>query len=176
MTLLVLLASVTIGALWGTLAKAGRNENVNRITSLLRSVRAEAANRGRRFQLTFDEEARRPIVSVEDDPFGQPGVFTPYNAWWAERAQLQEGVRVVLCQRTGDSAFADGGEHVRGPGDGGRSDLSALNFHPDGASDSARIILADSDEDRPWAVEITLNGVDGSISTREIDTEEEPIE
>ena len=51
-----------------------------------------------------------------------------------------------------------------------------MTFYPDGTSDSARIVLAEDAEDHPWAVEITLNGVDGTIQMREIDTEEEPIE
>ena len=175
-SLLVLLASVSIGVFWGTLAEAGTKENANRITSLLRSARAEAANTGRRYRLSFDEETGQPTVGVELSPLAEPGAFKPCNVWWVERARLADGVQVALCQRTGDSVFADesgpAGESARD----GRAPLEEVNFYPDGSSDSARIVLANEDEDHPWAVEITLNGVDGTIATREIDIEEEPIE
>ena len=175
LSLLMLLAGAAIGTFWGTLSATKTQANADRICSLLRATRAEAANTGRRFQISFDAETRQPVVAIEEDPLGEPGVFSPCKAWWAEGVELMEGVRVVLCHRTGDSAFTDAGQPTRAPGKGDDS-LSSLTFWPDGSSDSARIVLANDDEDHPWVVEITLNGVDGTIATRQIDTEEEPIE
>lgn len=176
LSILVLLAGVSIGVFWGTLAEAGTSENASRITSLLRSARADAANTGRRYRLSFDEQTSHPVVAVETDPLGEPGAFRPAAFWWADQAKLQAGVRVVLCERTGDSVFADESESASDPGRDRELKLDEVNFYPDGSSDSVRIVLANDDEEHPWAVEITLNGLDGTISTREIDTAEEPIE
>ena len=172
----MLLAGVSIGVFWGTLAEAGTSENASRITSLLRSARADAANTGRRYRLSFDEQTSHPVVAVETDPLGEPGTFTLAAFWWADQAKLQAGVRVVLCERTGDSVFADESASASDPGRDRELKLDEVNFYPDGSSDSVRIVLANDDEEHPWAVEITLNGLDGTISTREIDTAEEPIE
>lgn len=176
LSILALLAGVSISVFWGTLAEARTKENANRIRSLLLSARADAANAGRRYRLSFDEETRQPTLSVEPDPLAKPGVFLPCDLWWVRQAELQAGVRVAVCERIGDSVFADESEGAAKSQRDRDSVLEEVNFYPDGSSDSARIVLANDDEHHPWAVEITLNGLDGTITTREIDTEEEPIE
>jgi len=174
--LLVMLAGIAIGVFWGTLSQASTQENANRITALLRSARAEAANTGLRYRLSFDEETSQPMLSVEADPLGVPGGFAACQAWWAEDARLQEGVRVLLCERLSETAFAQ--DSAGWPESEDRKDqvLSNVDFYPDGSSDSVRIVLGNDDEEHPWAAEITLNGVDGTIEAREIDLEEEPLE
>ncbi len=169
--LVALLAGVAVGVFWGTLEKAEIDAGAERIGALLRSIRAEAALTGRRFRLTFDADTSRPIVTIERDGLGQPGVFTPYQAWWINRARLADGVAVVSCERTGDSALDETGDYAAETGR--QEDLDEITFHPDGSSDSARIVLATNDEERHWSAEITLNGIDGTITTREIDIEEE---
>ena len=176
LSLLALLTGVAIGAFWGTLSATKIRASATRMSSLLRSMRAEAANTGRRLQLTFDEETRQPMVSIEADPLGEPGVFAPHNPWWAEKLELMEGVHVALCRLTGDSVFSGQPDRPGDLADADQAELAPLTFAPDGSSDSARIVLAREGAEHTWAVEITLNGVDGSVSTRQIDTEEEPIE
>ncbi len=174
--LLVLLAGVTIGVFWGVLGETRTQESANRMSALLRIARAEAANAGRRFRLSFDEQTGQPVVSIEADPLAAPGAFQPYASWWARQGQLQEGTRVALCRRTGDSAFLEDSQASEGPRSKDEAALEEIHFYTDGSSDSARIVLTNDDEEHPWAVEITLNGLDGTIATREIDTAVEPIE
>jgi len=175
-TLLAMLALVSIGVWWGTLAEADTRENINRITSLLRSARAEAARAGRRCRLTFDEQTGQPLLTVETDPLADPGIFQKRRPWWVKQAQLQAGVRVLTCRRVGDSAFARCGRPESSAGEDDQAAFDELDFYPDGTSDSARIVLTNNDEEKPWTVEITLNGLDGAITAREIDPEAEPIE
>ncbi len=171
MVLVVLLASLAVGSLFGTLESMRTKEHSSRIASLLRAARAEAANTGCRLRLSFDPETTQPILSIERDALGDPGVFEPIDTWWVKLATLGNGVRVLLCERTGASDFVEVGAETTGGGDDG-PELAEVTFYPDGSSDSVRIVLGNDDEDRPWKVEVTLNGVDGSIKTRQIDEEE----
>ena len=173
--LVLLLAGLVVGAFYGTLEFVQIKDTSSRFCALLRTARAEAANRGKRFRLGFEPETTQPQVSFEPDPLGQPGQFVNVQAWWVRAAELAAGVRVARCERTGVGAFAD--LDARRPGtDQADSELAELTFYPDGSSDSARIVLTHDDEEHPWAVEITLNGVDGTLSTRQIDTQEELLE
>ena len=76
----------------------------------------------------------------------------------------------------GPSAYAALSTVATRDGSADETALAALGFTPDGGSDSARIVIATDDEDRPWAAEIILNGADGTITSREFNTDQEPIE
>ena len=171
MVLVVLLASLAVGSLFGTLASTRTKEHSSRIASLLRAARAEAANTACRLRLSFDPETTQPLLGIERDALGDPGVFEPLDTWWVRLATLSHGVRILLCERTGASDFVEVGAETTGGGDD-EAELAEVTFYPDGSSDSVRIVLGNDDEDRPWMVEVTLNGVDGSIKTRQIDEEE----
>ena len=172
MVLVVLLASLAVGGLLGTLESTRTKEHASRIASLLRAARAEAANSACRLRLSFDPETTQPLLGIERDPLGDPGVFEPVDNWWVRLASLDSGVRVLLCERTGASDFVEVGTETTGAADDEEPELAEVTFYPDGSSDSVRIVLGNDDEDRPWRVEVTLNGVDGSIKTRRIDEEE----
>lgn len=171
MVLVVLLASLAVGSLLGTLESTRTKEHSSRIASLLRAARAEAANTACRLRLSFDPETTQPLLGIERDALGDPGVFEPVDTWWTKLATLDHDVRVLLCERTGASDFVEVGAETTGGGDD-EPELAEVTFYPDGSSDSVRIVLGNDDEDRPWKVEVTLNGVDGSINTRRIDEEE----
>lgn len=176
LSLVTLLLALAIVSLSGKLTTTRLKENSSRLAALLRTARAEAANTGRRLRLRFDETTGQPLMTVEPDPLGEPQTFHPYESWWVKLARLEEGVRAVTCELTGASAFADLAASGPGPGATDAAATAPVTFYPDGTSDSARIVLANDDPEHPWAVEITLNGVDGTIQIRQIDTEEEPLE
>jgi len=173
LSLIVLLAGLTVGAMWGTLASVQTRENATRIAALLRAARAEAANTGRRLRISFDDETTQPIVSFEPDGLAEPNVFLPYEAWWVRRARLEASVVVESCRRTGASDFEVIDPVGLEPSDD-EDALSDVDFYPDGSSDSARIVLARYVEDGPaWKMEITLNGIDGTVAQRRIPLDEE---
>lgn len=169
LVVLAMLAYVAIAALAGALAGARVQENATRMAAMLRGARAEAAGQGRRVQLTFDAATRQPVLSIELDGLGQPGVFTPLQKWWVAQSALAEGVQATQCELTGDSAFiqASAAAHSADKPDG--ASLSSIMFYPDGASDSARLVLTSPDAEHPWSVEILLNGVDGSIQVNRLE-------
>ena len=178
LSLLVLLAGLTLTSYLGTLESLRISEHATRMAALLRAARAEAAITGRRFRLSFDPETTQPIVAFEPDALAEPGTFVPYNVWWVKQARLEEGIRVLECRRTGASDFVEAGADTPSARED-EAELAEVTFYPDGSSDSVRIVLTSDDEDRPWYAEVTLNGVDGTIHTREFDPEaedEEPIE
>ena len=177
LALLALLAGLAVAVFGPTLGRTRVRDSATRLAALLRAARAEAATTGRRLRLSFDEQTHQPTVSIEPEPLKEPGTFRPYQAWWVRSARLPEGLSVVSCELLGASALTDeqilqGGQ----PAEQDQPHLAEVTFYPDGGSDSARILLAEDTEDQPWAAEITLNGVDGTIQVREVDTEEEPIE
>ena len=176
LSLVALLAGLAVGVFAGSLEEAEIEASADRIVSLLRSTRAEAALTGRRFRLTFEAETLRPVVTIERDALGEPEVFTPYKAWWIDRAGPVAGVNVVLCERTGAADLDEAADSPQDSESDKPESLGEITFRTDGSSDSARIVLAGDDEEHPWAVEITLNGIDGTITVREIDAEEEGIE
>ncbi|MCK4624935.1 MAG: GspH/FimT family pseudopilin [Phycisphaerae bacterium] len=170
--LVVMLSGVFIVVFSGSLSKAQTDAASGRIASLLRSTRAEAALAGRRFRLTFDTDTDQPIVTIERDGLGEPGAFTAYKAWWIEQSLLPEGITVAACELSGESTPDETDKFETDEQD----DPDEITFMPDGSSDSARIVLTSDEKEHPWAVEITLNGIDGTITTREIDLEEEGTE
>jgi prepilin-type N-terminal cleavage/methylation domain-containing protein len=176
LVVLAMLGAVVIDNLSGSLEQTQAREQVTRLSTLLRALRAEAANTGRKFHLGFDSQSGKPQVSIEKDPLGQPGVYEPYQQWWVSLVDPTEtAARVVSCRRTGGDDLDESQMSLDESPDQQQAALETLCFSPSGASDSARLVVYDQDPQRPWAVEITLNGVDGSASTREMDlTQEEP--
>ena len=166
--LVAMLAGVFIVTFSGSLSKAQTDAAGERIASLMRSTRAEAALAGRRFRLTFDTDTDQPIVTIERDGLGEPEVFTSYEAWWIEQSLLPEGITVATCELVGESTPAETDRLETDEQD----DPDEITFMPDGSSDSARIVLVSDDREHPWAVEIMLNGIDGTITIRELDEEE----
>jgi len=173
--LVVMLLGVGIASFRGALDEVKISDSITRLSALLRSARAEAANTGRCYRLSFDVETGQPAMAVESDPLGAPGEFFVYSAWWVDRAELPAGVRLIRCELTGDAAWMAMAAAARRDGDD-ESSFADVTFYPDGSSDSATILLAEDADEPAWGVEIKLNGVDGTIHTRDIDTEEEPIE
>jgi len=171
LALLTLMMGLALGAVWNSLRSVKIAEHGTRMCALLRATRAEAANTGRRFRISFDAETRQPLVSVEPNPLTEPGTFAPCEAWWVRQAAFDENVQILRCERTGASDFAE--RNASTPSlEGENAELAELTFYPDGSSDSVRLVLTNDDEDRPWRLLITLNGVDGTIQKREI-TEDE---
>jgi prepilin-type N-terminal cleavage/methylation domain-containing protein len=173
LALVLLLALLAIGSFQGVTEESRMQASADRLGGLLRACRAEAALSARRLRLTFDESGARFTVLIERDPLSSPGVFDPYDVWWTRQGQLAGAVRVAVCELTGGDA--DVGV-MMGPAQDpsqGKPVLSGVTFYPDGSSDSARILLTSDDPDRPWTWEICLNGVDGTVSMRPVDTSEE---
>ena len=170
--LLGLLMLLGIAAMQGSLQTVTSRESLSRLTSLMRATRAQAALDGRTFRLDFDPDTGQPVITCEADPLKSPNVFVVYDAWWASQAQLPEGVSVTVCELVGASAGSEMPATTGGVGDDA-SKLATVTFYPDGSSDTCRLVVVCGDPDHPWQAEIYLNGIDGTITTTDLDASEE---
>lgn len=131
--------------------------------TMLRMARAEAANEGRKLRLMIEEEEHNVSIQWEPQPLAEPGEFVEYtDGSWA-RSLPNHMVRVLRCQRTGDSSYSTltFGESMSDD----ELSLDALEFFPDGSSDSALIILASQDMDDLRRAVIELDGGNGIVTT-----------
>ncbi|MHC4716473.1 MAG: GspH/FimT family pseudopilin [Planctomycetota bacterium] len=171
LAVLALLAGLALATFYGTLDSVRMKESASRMAALLRTARAQAGNAGKRFRLRFDEQTGQPAVTVEADPLGAPGEWTAYRAWWVEAAELHAGVTVARCELTGPEAFGDLDAALAAQ-ERDEDAPAVVTFRPDGTSDSARILLTCGEGEDLWAVEITLNGIDGTVRQRQFDPEQ----
>lgn len=176
LVLLTVLMGLGIATMTGTLAQTQSREHVTRVSTMLRCLRAESANTGRKFHLSFDPATGKPKIGIETDPLTQPGKYDDYTQWWTSLADPAGTSKVVLCRRTGSDDLDETSVSLDESPDQKDTTIETLTFSPSGASDSARLVVLNDDPDHTWAVEITLNGVDGSVNTREMNLEEETIE
>lgn len=163
----------------------------------LRQLRADAANSGRRFRLSADENTRRMLVLHEQEPLTQPGVFTEYTSSTWQSHVPDKLVSVWRMELTGPSAYRTlAMEEMDDPDEAeAQQALAPITFYPDGSSDSATIHVLPTDQgaiddgeplvlpealedfDDPYARVgvVELDGLNGLISTR-IYTVEELLE
>ena len=169
----ILLALAVMGLLltalvvnWSALAGGqDLDEGAGRLETALRMARADAANRGRRIRLAFDEIDGRFIVFWEADPMGEPGRFTEYTACtWGDYVSMDR-IRLERCELVGLSIY-----QVMKMSSPGGADTTAgpapITFEPDGSSDSAVIEVSAVDERDPRHVIIELEGLTGTVTSQ----------
>jgi prepilin-type N-terminal cleavage/methylation domain-containing protein len=174
LVIIAVVATLGVASFWGSMTSQRIKESPIAIATLLKTARSEAALTGKRLTVTFDSATGQPAVSIEGDPLLAPGKFQEYPVWWATQAALPEEVSLVKCELTGNSAAC---QDPSLPGSaGGEQKFATIMFYPDRSCDNARILLQSTLADDTWAAELDLNGIDGSVSTREFSTADEPIE
>jgi len=176
--IVTLLAGLVVTSFTGWQSARRLQEGAARFEATLRMARAEAANRGRRLQLAFDEDTGDCRVLWEADPLGEPGTFADFSACTWRSYLPNELVRVVRCQLTGPSAYRTMTAQ-QGMDDGVDDEtLAAITFYPDGSSDFAVIELADvtdgDEEADPTARRalIELDGLNGTMTTTMLTAED----
>ena len=152
------------------------HEGVRRFETLLRILRAQAAQDGRRFQMAFsdfeadtDDADSETIgecgVLWEPDPLGESGQFKPYAlSTWSSYVPRDE-VRVLACRLIGPSAYRSFAWRRDSEQDDNEEGLQDVMFYPDGSSDSVLIELAPASEDDLLRAAIRLDGLNGTIRT-----------
>lgn len=143
----------------------------NRVESLLRLARAEAAARGKRVRLEFRQDAAsaspRATFTWEPEPLAEPGQYVPFTAasWTADLGE--DLARFTRCERTGDSAlnmatFGGGAEVTSSDG----RPLQSVTFQPDGTCDSAVIELVSGEDSDLRTAVITLDSASGEVAVQ----------
>jgi len=145
------------------------DEGVTRFESMLRMLRAESANKGRRFRVTFEPATVNEQVKVdvqwEPQPLAQPGQYIAWtDASWTTLIRSTSLV-VERCVLTGDSAYRTLTFDSSGM-EGDESPHQPVTFHPDGSSDSATLELRPADASDLRRAVIELDGLNGLVQTR----------
>lgn len=165
-SLMLVFSTVIVFSYSGWLRGSRMDEGVVRFGTMLRMVRAEAANQGRCFRLNFEQVTHAPIIEWEADPLKAPGRFAPFHM------RPTELVAVKSCQLTGPSAYLTLSSLM--PSSEGQQDWQPITFYPDGSSDSATITLTSATpDDDPRLATIDLNGMTGTVPSARVMTPEE---
>lgn len=157
-------------------------EGTNRLETLMRYARAQAANSGRKVQLVFDAESTNTVAAStgevratwEPDPLGQPGLFADLvEAQWHVQ-EINNLVQVESVKLLDASAACPPGdvseeEESEDPFDTlAAKPMPPITFYPDGSSDSAEIIVAARSPEEEQRMAVRLVGLTGSISRQPV--------
>ncbi|MSU60838.1 MAG: prepilin-type N-terminal cleavage/methylation domain-containing protein [Pedosphaera sp.] len=177
--LAVVLLLMLIGALafnFSTLQRGAElEEGAAQFESLLRFVRASAANSGRQIQLRFGapggDGRSQPVTSMrvvwEPDPLGQPGNFVDLPEADTYLRAITDLVQAgPKPQENRVSGRAGPITESKNENPSEMTVEMPITFYPDGSSDSAEIILKSRDVDDQRLMSVRLSGVTGSIRRR----------
>jgi hypothetical protein len=186
LVVLMLLLGAVVMNFTGLQSSSQLDEGVAQFESLVRYVRAHAANSGCRVRLTFEEGAGEDdqavplgnvFVTWEPDPLNKPGEFHPLQ----EVAPLLEAmlgfvevdeVRPIGSGTDGTRPPERGLAEIA-PSEEQRYGFEPITFYPDGSSDTAEVLFSarESDDERQAAVQII--GTTGMVRKRAIELVEE---
>ncbi len=104
--LVLILSTLAIPVFTGEMKQRRIDDSISQMRSLIQMTRAHAMNDGKRYRIRWADESAykeaeekettlQPIVEVEEDPLGQPGVFTPVKGLWAYGETLREGMQCL---------------------------------------------------------------------------------
>lgn len=172
LVILVLMTGIVAMSLPALRGGQALEEASLRMETALRMARADAANKGRRLRLEFDQEQRRTTVLWEPEPLTQPGEFVEYAACTWQKFLQVEGIEVERCEFVGASAYRNFTEATVGGGYATDAECAAVTFEPDGSSDSVVIELVAADAPDGRRVRVRLDGLTGAVSRQVLTLEE----
>ena len=189
-SLLLLLFGAVVFNFEGLQRGTELDEAALQMEGLLHFARAQAAQTGRRVQLSFEEPIADDFflalggfsVQWEPDPVEQPGVFKPFPAAQEYARRVSDAVMVESVQ----PLDANGRPWTDTATTAGDADLSAapddtlpvtppIHFYPDGSSDSARIVITSWGFDDPRRIELKLVGITGFIRRKVLEPALDPF-
>lgn len=174
---LVALTTVTVISLTGTAERRPLNDGMERMGTLVRAIRAEAARKGRRFQLAFEQTLEGPtgsctfLVRWEPDPLTEPDVWYDYEGGLWQGLGPADLVVVRRCRLTGADAYRLMESDLLAAGED-ETACEPMTFYPDGSCDSAEMILASTDPGDDRGAVVTVHGLSGHVETAVVDAEQ----
>ena len=168
--LLLMLAGAAVISFSSLLQRSELEEGVNQLEGLVRFARAQAANTGKKVQLTFQELTAdgllAPMGTVgavwEPDPVGKPGEFVTLP----EAALMTRSVNELLWfdevregENQAPASAEPGGETLEEVAYG----FEPITFYPDGSSDTAEIIISARSPEETRKVALKISGITGTI-------------
>lgn len=192
LVLLMCLAAATVFSFSAIHRSSNLDEGVDRLQSVFRFARAQAATSGRKVRIVFEQtkgeiggsELKGVRIAWEPDSQKAPGVFeTMTNTGWNEdlindlvgieefRAAGQKPKEAKEdSAKAGSEQMAQAEPVVQETGEQGEA--QGITFYPDGSSDSAEIIVASRNTEDARRLSVTLSGMLGSVTTRAVGKDE----
>ncbi len=167
--LLVVLGGVGVISMRFLTKDSKIHDAARRFAIALRMARTDAATLARRLRIDFDEETNAAMILIESDPIGAPGEFVPYGACTWEHYLDDERLEVVSSRLIGPSAFRTMEPELF---EEDEENLQPITFYPDGSSDSVRIQLSPRDQTDNRQIIVTMDGMNGTITTNVTTAEE----
>lgn len=143
-----------------------------RMATVVRMARAEAAKTGRTLRLGFSEETNEILLEVETETEDGRLDFREYTACSWLHLLPNEYVRVESCRLTGPGAYRTIVLETQTDALD-ESTLQPITFYADGSCDSADIELASRRAREQRRVLLRVNGLNGTIETQSARTEEQ---
>lgn len=198
LVLLMCLAAATVFSFSAIHRSSNLDEGVDRLQSVFRFARAQAATSGRKVRIVFEQtkgeiggsELKGVRIAWEPDSQKSPGVFeTMTNTGWNEDL-INDLVGIEEVRAAGqkpkeakeDSAKVDTEQMVQAvqavqaetaiQETGEQGEAQGITFYPDGSSDSAEIIVASRNTEDARRLSVTLSGMLGSVTTRAVGKDE----
>jgi prepilin-type N-terminal cleavage/methylation domain-containing protein len=167
--LLLLLLGAAVFSFSSLERGAKLDEGVSQFESLLRFARAHATDCGRQVRVVVDQTeetgsglaAEKVRLTWEPDPLGNPGVFADLPEVGSYLDRINDSVQVESLRLIGPEAAASLDQ--ADPLDDWLDFLPPIQFHPDGASDAAEIVLISRDEQDKRRVRLRVTGLTGVI-------------
>lgn len=195
LVLLMCLAAATVFSFSAIHRSSNLDEGVDRLQSVFRFARAQAATSGRKVRIVFEQtkgeiggsDLKGVRIAWEPDSQKSPGVFeTMTNTGWNEDL-INDLVGIEEVRGAGqkpkeakeDSAKVDTEQMVQAvqaetaiQETGEQGEAPGITFYPDGSSDSAEIIVASRNTEDARRLSVTLSGMLGSVTTRAVGKDE----
>ena len=166
LAILILMAGIVVVSFPALAGSHSLEEASLRMETALRMARADAANKGLRLRLAFDQEEGRVTVLWEPEPLTGPGEFVEYTTCTWQKFLQVEGIVVERCQFVGTSAYRNFDDATVAGGYASDPDQTAVTFEPDGSSDSVVIELVAAEVLEGPRARVELEGLTGAVSRR----------
>jgi hypothetical protein len=171
-TLLELLLVIVImialaGVIWPSLSTrqaAGKLRSTSeQLASLMSLARGGAMSKGCSYRCVFEVDGMRAVIEEEADPLNHPGVFEPIKAHWAKLDLGKDDIRCLSVHfDEWEGLLKEEEAEILDRVDSKSEDHASppILFYPDGTSDTATILLGDSENNN---FTLTLNGITGQV-------------
>lgn len=172
MGIFIVLAGVISYTMFGSLSDRYLEDGADRFGTLIRMVRAEAANQGRRMRIAWSAGEDRILIEWEPQPLAQSGQFVEFKgASWVGMIP-NDMVRIVGNHREGATekdALTFGGSPSASREAEAKA-ASIIEFYPDGSCDSVKVELASRDEGDTRRAIVQMDGINTSVTSNIYDS------
>ena len=174
MGIFIVLAGVISYTMFGSLSDHYLENGADRFGTLIRMVRAEAANQGRRMRIAWSTSEDRMLVEWEPQPLAQSGQFVEFTgASWVGLIP-NDMVRIVGNHREGataEDALTFGGS-LSASQEAEAKVTVIIEFYPDGSCDTTQVELASRDESDSRRAIVQMDGINTSVTSNIYDSTE----